>query len=214
MRAWKTVAVGAALLAGVGLADMPAGSAVAPTPAHRPACGRPDQAPGFGTPARSGVVPDVRCMDLQMAQDKSQAAGFYDLASDDAGGRGRHQIIDRNWVVVGQSPPAGSRPPAGTRLLFHALAYGDPGAPPVPDRARPGPVPNLQCFDLQEAQDTLQSAGFTSMRSRDATGRGRHQVVDRDWTVVGQSPPPGGSFAKSTTVTLAAVKDGEPSGCR
>jgi beta-lactam-binding protein with PASTA domain len=205
-------AVGAALLVAVGLAGAPAARS-APAAQRRP-CGRPDQAPGFETPARAGVVPDVSCMDLQMAQDKAQAAGFYDLRSEDATGRGRHQIEDRNWVVVNQNPPAGTGAPAGTRLVFRVRAYGDPGAPPVPDRARPGPIPRLACFDLQEAQDTLQSAGFRSMRSRDATGRGRHPILDRDWTVVGQSPPPGGTYSKRTTVTLRVVKNGEPSACR
>jgi hypothetical protein len=214
MRASMAVAVGGAMVIALGLNNAPAMSAVPAAPTHRPACGRPDQAPGFETPARRGVVPDVTCMDLQLAQDKAEAAGFYDLASADATGRGRHQIEDRNWVVVHQMPPAGTRPPARTRLVFRVLAYGDPGAPPVPDRSKPGRIPRLHCFDLQEAQDSLQSAGFTSMRSQDATGRGRRQVLDRDWTVVGQSPPPGGPYSKRTTVTLRAVKDDEPSGCR
>ena len=74
-------------------------------------------------------------------------------------------------------------------------------------------MPRLGCFDLQEAQDTLQSAGFTAMASRDATGRGRHQILDRDWTVTGQTPAPGGTWPKTTRVTLRVVKDGEPSPC-
>ena len=117
---------------------------------------------------------------------------------------------DRDWVVLSQTPPAGR--PAG-RLTVRVLAYGDPGAPPAPDRNAPGRMPRLGCFDLQEAQDTLQSAGFTAMASRDATGRGRHQILDRDWTVTGQTPAPGGTWPKTTRVTLRVVKDGEPSPC-
>jgi len=207
-------AAGASLLLAGGLAAPPALSAPPARPGHRPACGQPDQAPGFETPARTGVVPDVSCMDLQMARDKARAAGFRDLDSEDAGGRGRHQIVDRNWVVVDQNPPAGSRLPARARLVFRVLAYGDAGAPPVPDRARPGRMPRLSCFDLQEAQDTLRSAGFRSGRSQDATGRGRRPILDRHWTVVGQAPPPGGTYPKRTTVTLRVVKNGEPSPCR
>ena len=51
------------------------------------------------------------------------------------------------------------------------------------------------------------------MASEDATGRGRHQIVDRNWTVTGQSPPPGGTYPKSTRVVLKAVKDGETRSC-
>lgn len=181
--------------------------------AAKTACGAPNQAPGFGTAARAGVVPNVKCMDLQLAQDKSQAAGFYDLGSEDMTGQARTQVVDRDWVVVSQSPAAGTKADAGTRLVFTVLPYGDPGAPAIPDRSQPGRLPKLACFDLQEAQDTLQSAGFAVMTSEDATGQGRSQLVDRNWTVTSQTPAPGGTHAKSTTVVLKAVKDGEPSSC-
>ena len=184
------------------------------TRAVTPSCGRPENAPGFGTPARSGVVPDTRCMDLQLAQDKAEAAGFFRLAAQDATGRGRHPLWDRNWVVISQTPAPGTRTPQGTRIVFRVLHYGDAGAPPTPDRARPGPLPNLHCFDLQEAEDTLQSAGFTRTASRDATGRGRHQILDRDWTVTGQTPVSGGPYPKSTRIELDVVKDSEASSCR
>jgi beta-lactam-binding protein with PASTA domain len=176
-------------------------------------CGPPDSAPGFGVPAKSGVVPDVQCMDLQLAEDKAEAAGYTHLSSEDASGQGRHQWYDRNWVVISQTPAPGTKAAPGTQLVFRVLAYGDRGAPPVPNRTRPGPLPKLMCFDLQEAEDTLQSAGFTRMTSEDATGRGRHSIIDRDWTVTGQAPAPGGNYRKSTKVVLRAVKDGEPSPC-
>ena len=176
-------------------------------------CGRPEDAPGFETPAKPGIVPDVVCMDLQLAQDKAQAAEFSRITSDDASGKHRNQFYDRNWVVIAQSPAAGTQALPSRRLDLQVLAYGDPGAPPVPNRSRPGRMPKLMCFDLQEAQDTLQSAGFNTMASRDATGRQRAQFTDRDWTVTGQTPSPGGTYAKRTKVTLQVVKDGEPSPC-
>jgi beta-lactam-binding protein with PASTA domain len=178
-----------------------------------PSCGRPEDAPGFETPARRGVVPDVTCMDLQLAQDKAQAARFTRTDVKDASGQGRRTVEDQNWVVISQSPPAGTKGSGRTRLALEVLAYGDRGAPPVPDRSRPGRLPELTCFDLQEAQDTLQSAGFSQVTSRDASGRGRRQYIDRNWTVTGQSPAPGGPYRKSTRVTLEVVKDREPSGC-
>jgi len=184
--------------------------AAAPAPSQ---CGAPDQASGFETPAQRRVIPDVVCMDLQLAQDKAQAAGIYQVTSEDASGRRRRQVDDRDWFVVSQTPPAGTRPTRSPRMVLKVQAYGDPGAPPVPDRSRPGRMPKLLCFDLQEAQDTLQSAGFSNMTSQDATGRGRHQFIDRNWTVTDQTPPPGGTYPKNTRVTLRVVKDREPSPC-
>jgi hypothetical protein len=204
--------IGGAILSGlVGAAvaaAAPSGSSNWAEPSG-PRCGPPDEAPGFEVPARRGVAPDVVCMDLQLAQDKAQAAGLSVAARDARGGR--RQVNDRDWVVVSQTPPAGR--PAG-RLLVRALAYGDPGAPPAPDRTAPGRLPRLTCFDLQEAQDTLQSAGFNAITTRDATGRGRRQFADRAWTVTGQTPSPGGTWRKTTRVTLRAVSDDEASTCR
>ena len=204
--------VGGAILSGlvgaaVAAAAPPSGSSKRAVPSG-PRCGGPDEAPGFEVPARRGVAPDVVCMDLQLAQDKGQAAGLS-IAVRDARG-GRRQVNDRDWVVVSQTPPAGR--PAG-RLTVRVLAYGDPGAPPAPDRSAPGRLPRLACFDLQEAQDTLQSAGFTTIASRDATAQGRRQFADRAWTVTGQAPPPGGTYRKATKVTLRVVRDDEPSSC-
>ena len=199
-------------LAIIGLAALWSVGTASSTPASS-GCGRPEDAPGFEMPAKPGIIPDVTCMDLQLAQDKAQAAGFSEVRSDDASGQRRHQFYDRDWVVVSQTPAAGTHGAPGTRLSVRVLAYGDPGAPPVPDRSQPGRMPKLMCFDLREAQDTLESAGFNAMDSRDATGRRRRQFSDRDWTVTGQSPPPGGTYRKSTRVTLHVVKDGEPSPC-
>jgi hypothetical protein len=52
-------------------------------------------------------MPDVLCMNLQDAQDAIQNAGVFFSRSDDATGQGRMQIVDRNWVVVGQDPAPG-----------------------------------------------------------------------------------------------------------
>ncbi|HEX5497002.1 MAG TPA: hypothetical protein VFX70_20765, partial [Mycobacteriales bacterium] len=64
--------------------------------------------------------------DLQAGQDALQAAGFINLGSRDGSGRGRMQIIDRNWVVTGQSARPGSRPGAGTRIVLTAVKFGEP----------------------------------------------------------------------------------------
>ena len=54
------------------------------------------------------VVPNVVGKDLQFAQDTMQAAGLYHLSSHDSTGQGRSQVLDRNWIVTDQTPPAGS----------------------------------------------------------------------------------------------------------
>jgi beta-lactam-binding protein with PASTA domain len=73
-----------------------------------------------------GVVPDIVCRDLQDAQDALQAAGFVNLASRDATGRDRAQVVDRNWVVVAQSVAAGGTPDATTPVLLSAVTFGEP----------------------------------------------------------------------------------------
>src|SRR6059058_470975 len=149
---WR-IFVGGAVLSGLAGAAVAASAATPPTRSPKSAapsrqrCGGPAEAPGFEVPARRGVAPDVVCMDLQLAQDKAQAAGLR-ITAQDAGGR-RRQVNDRDWVVISQIPPAG-RPAA--RVVVRVLAYGDPGAPPAPDRTAPGRIPRLACFDLQEAQ--------------------------------------------------------------
>jgi beta-lactam-binding protein with PASTA domain len=86
---------------------------------------KPSDASAGGT-AAPGIVPNVVCRDLQTAQDTLQAAGFGNLTSEDGTGQGRAQIIDRNWVVIRQSAPPGSRPDPVTRITLTAVKYGEP----------------------------------------------------------------------------------------
>ena len=72
-----------------------------------------------------GVVPNVTCMNLQDAQDTLQRAEFFNLASVDGLGQGRHQILDRDWVVTKQSAAPGSRPAALTRIVLTVVKYGE-----------------------------------------------------------------------------------------
>ena len=77
-------------------------------------------------------------------------------------------------------------------------------------------MPVIPCgTDLQAAQDQVQSeAGNFKSRSRDATGEGRLQVSDRNWTVVSQSPATGTPITEDQPV-FSVVKDEEfsPSTC-
>lgn len=56
----------------------------------------------------------------------------------------------------------------------------------------PRPVmPNVVCMGLQEAQDLIQDQGVFFSRSEDASGQKRSQIIDSNWTVVGQNIAPG-----------------------
>ena len=78
--------------------------------APEPTRDAPAEAAESAPPASAGiVVPNVVGEDHQYAQDTMQAAGLYNLAEEDATGQGRLLLWDRNWVVVSQSPAAGTR---------------------------------------------------------------------------------------------------------
>jgi PASTA domain len=85
---------------------------------------RPSDASGPPKPT-AGVVPKVVCMNLQDAQNEMQAAGFYNLGSQDGSGQGRMQILDRDWVVVKQSVAAGTKPGPTTRITLTSVKYGE-----------------------------------------------------------------------------------------
>jgi hypothetical protein len=64
-----------------------------------------------------GTMPNVVCMDLQQAQDTIQAAGVFFSRSEDATGEGWMQIVDRNWIVVAQTPAPGTPIGEGDAVL-------------------------------------------------------------------------------------------------
>ena len=76
--------------------------------------------------AGHGVVPDVVCAELQAAQDALRSSGFYVITSTDATGQGRLPIIDRNWIVVGQSVKAGETPGVTTKITLRVVKHGEP----------------------------------------------------------------------------------------
>ncbi|MGW0040037.1 PASTA domain-containing protein [Gordonia sp. NPDC003376] len=71
------------------------------------------------------VMPYVVCMNLQEAQDAIQSAGVFFSRSRDATGQWRSQILDRNWIVVSQTPSAGSSVTEGQAVLS-AVKIGEP----------------------------------------------------------------------------------------
>lgn len=73
-------------------------------------------------------------------------------------------------------------------------------------------MPNVVCMNLQAAQNKIQEYGVFYSRSKDATGKGRKQIVDSNWVVIAQSPAPGTPFGEGDAV-LSVVKYGETTQC-
>ena len=59
---------------------------------------------------------------------------------------------------------------------------------------------------LQTAQDDAQGQGFYNLTSHDATGRARHQILDRDWKVCFQAPAAGAPISADTQIDFGVVK--------
>lgn len=85
-------------------------------------------------------------------------------------------------------------------------------APAEPETTAPQPadeknaaLPTFVGKGLQSAQDQAQAAGFYVLKSHDALGRGRQQVLDRSWKVCSQTPK-AGTHSTSTTVDFGTVK--------
>ena len=89
-------------VAGVAVTAVPADT-TAPIPAESSA---DPAAPA--TQPDSKLMPDVVCLDLQAAQDVIQNHGVFFSKSVDASGEDRMQIVDSNWIVVSQTPAAGT----------------------------------------------------------------------------------------------------------
>lgn len=67
-------------------------------------------------------------------------------------------------------------------------------------------VPNFVGMGLQSAQDKAQDAGFYSLKSQDALGRGRMQAFDRNWKVCSQNIKADTSTSTDTELDFGAVK--------
>jgi hypothetical protein len=72
-------------------------------------------------------------------------------------------------------------------------------------KAETASLPDMTGKGLQSAQDQAQEAGFYSLTSHDALGRGRMQAFDRNWKVCSQAPK-AGEHSTDTKVDFATVK--------
>lgn len=153
-------------------------------------------------------LPDLVGKGLQTAQDEAQAAGFTNLTSHDALGRGRDQLIDRNWQVCQQEPAAGTVL-SDTRIDFATVKL-DEECPEDGESKQPPKVESKMVDftgkSLKAARAALPSNA--SIDTKDASGEDRAILVESNWQVCGQEPPAGEKY-EGQPVRLSAVKFGE-----
>lgn len=156
------------------------------------------------TAAAPKAVPNFVGKGLQSAQNAAQVAGFYNLASHDASGRDRHQILDRDWQVCSQSPIPGTSAPVHAKLDFGAVKTNE--TCPAADQRAPAKagrtMPNFKGKALNTATAALDSSA--SIDSADAGGD-RMILVQSNWKVCTQSPTPGTALT-GQPVEFTAVK--------
>jgi beta-lactam-binding protein with PASTA domain len=166
---------------------------------------------GSGSATGKGAkpVPKVTGMHLEKAEGILSAAGFTDVRPQDATSQHRVVVNPANWLVRSQAPVAGTQAATSATIT---LKVGKPGDDVAAPAVTAGVVPKVVCLDLQKAQDALQKAGFSNLASHDGLGKGRAQLLDRNWLVTAQSAKAGSRPATGTRITLTTVKYGEPAG--
>ncbi|MFE0654019.1 PASTA domain-containing protein [Streptomyces sp. NPDC059534] len=146
---------------------------------------------------------------LEEAQDQAQAAGFYDLYSHDALGRGRMQALDGNWKVWGQTLVAGEHPTDAIRIDFAAVKLEEdcPGTDQGASQPEPGTtMPDVTGKSVKIARLFLDPS--TSLTATDASPEGRKVLMESNWQVCTQEPT-AGTKLDGQPVALTAVKYGE-----
>jgi hypothetical protein len=199
-------AAASAAPAETGPAGIAASDTAQPAPLQPVETAQSADAPATG-PTRA--LPNLVGKGLQVAQNRSQDAGFRKLRSHDALGRKRMQILDRDWKVCSQSPAPG-RHPVEVEVDFGAVKLDE--RCPVADRgnlpSRPAGkvMPNLRKASAAAAAEAL--GADASITWRDGTGADRTVVLPSNWRVCSQQPKPGSAY-DGAPVTLTVVKYGE-----
>lgn len=155
--------------------------------------------------AETKAAPNFVGMGLQSAQDTAQSAGFYALASHDALGHDRHQILDRDWKVCSQNIAAGKTVATDTKLDFGAVKLDE--TCPAKDQKAPaeagGTMPDFKGKAVKVARTALDSG--TSITVKDASGEDRFVIVESNWQVCGQKPAVGAKLS-GQPVEFTAMK--------
>jgi hypothetical protein len=188
------------------LVTTPAASTTTPDPTDDPTASALDTT----SPASAGaVVPDVVGLRLPDAQDNLKASGYPKIPHVDATGQGRRVVAAADWIVRSQVPAGGTPLAPGTPVT---LRVGKPSDGAGSTSVTAGVVPEVICMELTTAKNVLEQAGFKQLSTQDATGQGRHQILDRSWIVVSQSARAGARPNPLTGIVLGVVKYGDPTG--
>ncbi|MFC8090426.1 hypothetical protein [Streptomyces sp. NPDC057301] len=154
--------------------------------------------------AKSADLPNLVGEGLQSAQDAAQAAGFYVLASHDSLGRGRKQVLDRDWKVCFQAPGPGRRA-TDTEIDLGVVKLDE--TCPAKDQKEPteaaGKMPDFRDKSVKVARDALDPS--TSITVTDASGQDRNVLVESNWKVCSQEPAAGAELT-GQPVSFKAVK--------
>ncbi|MEU4490065.1 hypothetical protein AB0H94_35210 [Streptomyces purpurascens] len=154
--------------------------------------------------AKTADLPDLVGKGLQSAQDAAQAAGFYVLATHDSLGRGRKQVLDRDWKVCFQTPGPGRRT-TDTEIGLGVVKL-DETCPEKDQRESPkaaGRMPDFQGKSVKVAREALDPS--TSITVTDASRQDRNVLVESNWKVCSQEPAPGADLT-GQPVSFKAVK--------
>jgi beta-lactam-binding protein with PASTA domain len=181
------------------------------------------------TPGRGVAVPGLVGQTLDYARGALEAVGLTaDVVTAEGAGLPAGQVTQ-------QVPAPGTVVAAGSRVVVKVAAGGTaptfagtttttPTAPTTAASTTTGPdpaststtppalMPDVVCWNLQDAQDEIQRAGVFWSQSRDATGAGRRQIIDANWLVVDQEPAPGTPIAEGEPL-LMVVNYGEANPC-
>ncbi|MGC0379070.1 hypothetical protein [Streptomyces sp. SAI-229] len=156
----------------------------------------------------TATLPDMTGKGLQSAQDEAQAAGFYLLTSHDALGRGRNQLLDRNWKVCAQTPAPGAHA-TDTKVDFSTVKLEE-GCPASGDQGEPeeagSTMPDFAGKSVKVARQALDSS--TSITVDDVSGQDRMVLMESNWQVCSTDPAAGAEL-DGQPVTIGAVKFGE-----
>jgi hypothetical protein len=117
-------------------------------------------------------------------------------------------------LVTGCSASVPTAPAPGAAPAPSVLTTtSPPTSAPTAAAATSWVMPDLVGGTLQDAQDAVQDLtdyGIAVTTSTDATGAGRMQVLDANWTVCSQSVPPGATITADTAIDFAVVQLDEP----
>lgn len=196
------VALSLLVLAGCGHGgDGPEPASTAP-PAVPTSLSRPS------TSVPSGVLPDLVGQGLQAAQEAAARAGFTEVHSHDALGRGRAQVVDADWTVCFSVPRPG-RAPLGDVVELAVVRFDetcpakDQGLPV--STTPPARMPDLRGRSLRVAKEALGLGTVLNATDRKAK---RHVILPTSWQICTQDPAPGTPYDGSP-VTVTVVKFGE-----